>query len=120
MVEIAAFFRHIATPIGLGPSHELAMRGLCAPVQLNPFALQSWMFWSFSKEGIGSMNILIVGNGGREHALAWKIAQSPRADRVFVAPGNAGTDLDGENVPIEATDIPALLRFAQENDVRLT
>ncbi|MCE5302194.1 MAG: phosphoribosylamine--glycine ligase [Planctomycetaceae bacterium] len=66
------------------------------------------------------MNILIVGNGGREHALAWKIAQSPRADRVFVAPGNAGTDLDGENVPIEATDIPALLRFAQENDVRLT
>ncbi|MEN6406326.1 MAG: phosphoribosylamine--glycine ligase [Thermoguttaceae bacterium] len=66
------------------------------------------------------MNILIVGNGGREHALAWKMAQSPRADRVFVAPGNAGTDLDGENVPIEATDIPALLRFAQENDVQLT
>ena len=48
------------------------------------------------------MNILIVGNGGREHALAWKIAQSPRADRVFVAPGNAGTDLDGENVAIAA------------------
>ena len=44
------------------------------------------------------MNIMIIGSGGREHALAWKIAQSPRADRVFVAPGNAGTDLDGENV----------------------
>jgi phosphoribosylamine---glycine ligase len=66
------------------------------------------------------MNVLIVGNGGREHALAWKIAQSPRADRVFVAPGNAGTDLDGENVPIPADDFPALIRFAKENAVELT
>lgn len=65
------------------------------------------------------MNILVVGNGGREHALAWKITQSPRADRVFVAPGNAGTDFDGENVPIAAHDIPALVRFAKENDVGL-
>ncbi len=66
------------------------------------------------------MNVLIVGNGGREHALAWKISQSPRADRVFVAPGNAGTDIDGENVPIQADDFPALIRFAQDNDVGLT
>jgi phosphoribosylamine---glycine ligase len=66
------------------------------------------------------MNVLIVGNGGREHALAWKIAQSPRADRVFVAPGNAGTDVDGENVDIQATDSTKLVRFAKENDVRLT
>ena len=66
------------------------------------------------------MNILIIGNGGREHALAWKIAQSPRADRVFVAPGNAGTDLDGENVAIQPTDFPALIKFAKENDVGLT
>lgn len=65
------------------------------------------------------MNVLIVGNGGREHALAWKITQSPRADRVFVAPGNAGTDLDGENVDIAANDIPGLIRFAKENDVGL-
>lgn len=65
------------------------------------------------------MNVLIVGNGGREHALAWKIGQSPRADRVFVAPGNAGTDLDGENVAIQANDFPALIRFAKENDVGL-
>ncbi len=66
------------------------------------------------------MNVLIIGNGGREHALAWKIAQSPRAERVFVAPGNAGSDLDGENVPIPPDDFPALCRFARENEVGLT
>ena len=66
------------------------------------------------------MNVLIVGNGGREHALAWKISQSPRADRVFVAPGNAGTNIDGENVPIQANDFPALIRFARDNNVGLT
>ena len=66
------------------------------------------------------MNVLIVGNGGREHALAWKISQSPRADRVFVAPGNAGTAIDGENVPIQAHDFPALIAFARDNDVGLT
>ncbi len=65
------------------------------------------------------MNILVVGNGGREHALAWKITQSPRADRVFVAPGNAGTDFDGENVDIQPHDFPALIRFAKENEVGL-
>ena len=55
------------------------------------------------------MNVLIIGSGGREHALAWKIAQSPRAERVFVAPGNAGSDLDGENVAIAADRLPRLL-----------
>lgn len=65
------------------------------------------------------MNILIVGSGGREHALAWKIAQSPRADRVFVAPGNAGTEIDAENVEIPADNIPRLLQFARENDIGL-
>ncbi|MCE5268568.1 MAG: phosphoribosylamine--glycine ligase [Planctomycetaceae bacterium] len=65
------------------------------------------------------MNILVVGSGGREHALAWKITQSPRADRVFVAPGNAGTDYDGENVDIQPNDFAGLIRFAKENDVRL-
>ncbi len=65
------------------------------------------------------MNVLVVGNGGREHALAWKITQSPRADHVFVAPGNAGTDLDGENVGIPASDVAGLIRFAKENDVGL-
>ena len=68
------------------------------------------------------MNILIIGNGGREHALAWKAAQSPLADTVFVAPGNAGTALEPglENVAISGDDIQALLAFAQQNDVGLT
>ncbi|MBI2380503.1 MAG: phosphoribosylamine--glycine ligase [Gammaproteobacteria bacterium] len=68
------------------------------------------------------MNILVIGNGGREHALAWKAAQSPKADKVFVAPGNAGTALEPKltNVAIGATDVPALLAFAQENAVELT
>jgi phosphoribosylamine--glycine ligase len=66
------------------------------------------------------MNILIIGNGGREHALTWKITQSPRADRVFVAPGNAGTDFDGENVDISPTDFPKLIQFAKQNEVGLT
>ena len=66
------------------------------------------------------MNILIIGNGGREHALAWKAAQSPLADKVFVAPGNAGTALEHkvENVNISATDIPALVKFAQDKQNR--
>ncbi|WP_373767348.1 phosphoribosylamine--glycine ligase [Glaesserella sp.] len=68
------------------------------------------------------MNILIIGNGGREHALAWKARQSPLADKVFVAPGNAGTALEKgiENVAVAATDIAALVSFAKENDIGLT
>ncbi|HGM7061449.1 TPA: phosphoribosylamine--glycine ligase [Serratia marcescens] len=68
------------------------------------------------------MNILIIGNGGREHALAWKAAQSPLADKVYVAPGNAGTALEAnlENVAIAATDISALVAFAQSHDIGLT
>ncbi|QJW58034.1 Phosphoribosylamine--glycine ligase [Serratia plymuthica] len=68
------------------------------------------------------MNILIIGNGGREHALAWKVAQSPLADKVYVAPGNAGTALEPNlaNVAISATDIPALVAFAQSHDIGLT
>ena len=66
------------------------------------------------------MKVLVVGNGGREHALAWKIAASPRVDRVFVAPGNAGTAAEAENVPIAADDIPALVKFVKENAIELT
>ena len=66
------------------------------------------------------MNVLIVGNGGREHALAWKIKQSPRAERVFVAPGNAGTAVDAENVNIAVTDTAGIVKFAKENDIGLT
>lgn len=66
------------------------------------------------------MNVLIVGNGGREHALAWKIAPSPRVERVYVAPGNAGTAQDALNVNIAADDFPALVDFARTNAVGLT
>ncbi len=68
------------------------------------------------------MKTLIIGNGGREHALAWKAAQSKKITHVFVAPGNAGTALepDIENVNISATDIPSLLAFARDNQIDLT
>jgi phosphoribosylamine---glycine ligase len=65
------------------------------------------------------MNVLVVGGGGREHALAWKIRQSSRADRVFVAPGNAGTAIDAENVAITETDVPRLVAFAKQNAIDL-
>jgi phosphoribosylamine--glycine ligase len=68
------------------------------------------------------MKILIVGGGGREHALAWKCAQSPRVHQVYVAPGNAGTELEPKvrNVDIAADDIEALLRLAMREDIGLT
>jgi phosphoribosylamine--glycine ligase len=66
------------------------------------------------------MKVLIVGSGGREHALAWKIAQSSRVRRVFVAPGNAGTASEAENVPLAADDVAGLVKFAKENAVDLT
>ena len=67
------------------------------------------------------MKVLVVGKGGREHALAWKIGSSNRVNTVFVAPGNAGTDSDGtiENVDIADHDIPRLVEFAKQSDVRL-
>ena len=66
------------------------------------------------------MNVLVVGQGGREHALAWRLSKSSSVDRVFVAPGNAGTETDAENVPIRSTDTDALVEFVQQNDVDLT
>ncbi|MDT4290624.1 phosphoribosylamine--glycine ligase [Methylomonas sp. MO1] len=68
------------------------------------------------------MNILIVGSGGREHALAWKVRQSAQADNVYVAPGNAGTALEHgiSNVDIQADDIEGLLSFAQARNIELT
>jgi phosphoribosylamine---glycine ligase len=68
------------------------------------------------------MNILVIGSGGREHALAWKAAQSPIADRVFVAPGNAGTARESglENVNIDVNDLKGLADFAAANNVGLT
>ncbi len=68
------------------------------------------------------MNILVIGSGGREHALAWKAAQSPDADRVFVAPGNAGTAREPglENINIDVMDLNGLADFAAANNVGLT
>ena len=65
------------------------------------------------------MNILIVGSGGREHALAWKINQSPKVSKLYIAPGNGGTALEGENVAIQDDDIPALVAFAREKKIDL-
>jgi len=68
------------------------------------------------------MNVLVIGSGGREHALAWKAAQSPDVEKVFVAPGNAGTAREAklENVAIGVEDIEALIAFARDNAVDLT
>ena len=63
------------------------------------------------------MKILLLGSGGREHALAWKIAQSARVEKLYVAPGNAGTNAAGENVDMKATDFPALKAFALEKGI---
>lgn len=66
------------------------------------------------------MKVLVVGQGGREHALCWKLAQSPKVSKVYCAPGNAGTADCAENVRIEATDLPALIEFAKNEQIDLT
>lgn len=63
------------------------------------------------------MKVLVIGSGGREHALAWKLGQSPKVEKVYVAPGNAGTAQDAENVPISEKDFPELINFCKKNDV---
>lgn len=65
------------------------------------------------------MKLLLLGSGGREHALAWKIAQSPKVDKLYIAPGNAGTANCGENVPIAADDFDSLKTFVIENGVSM-
>ncbi|EGU32209.1 phosphoribosylamine--glycine ligase [Vibrio sp. N418] len=68
------------------------------------------------------MDVLIIGSGGREHALGWKVAQNPNVDTIFIAPGNAGTALEPklENVNIDVEDIAGLVAFAQEKSIELT
>src|ERR1700756_507964 len=70
--------------------------------------------------GAGALKVLVVGKGGREHALCWKLKQSPRVEAVFCAPGNAGTALDAQNVSIEANDTRGLVQFAKREAVGLT
>src|ERR1700680_2686913 len=67
-----------------------------------------------------AMKVLVVGKGGREHALVWKLSRSPRVTGVFCAPGNAGTSEDGVNVPMEPNDFDALIRFARQEAIGLT
>jgi phosphoribosylamine---glycine ligase len=66
------------------------------------------------------MKVLVVGQGGREHTLVWKLAQCPGVEKVYCAPGNAGTAVDGENVNIAADDLGRLMSFAKHNDIDLT
>ena len=66
------------------------------------------------------MKVLVIGSGGREHALVWKISQSPKVNKIFCAPGNAGTAELAENVSIKADDINGLKKFAQDKKVDLT
>jgi phosphoribosylamine--glycine ligase len=66
------------------------------------------------------MKVLVIGKGGREHALVWKLAQSKKVDRVYCAPGNAGTAQEGTNVPVEANDVDRLVRFALREKIDLT
>ena len=66
------------------------------------------------------MKALVIGQGGREHVLLWKLSQSPLIDKVYCAPGNAGTAIDGENVDIKATDVEGLVKFAQDENIELT
>ncbi|MCD8318447.1 MAG: phosphoribosylamine--glycine ligase [Paraprevotella sp.] len=63
------------------------------------------------------MNILLLGSGGREHALAWKIAQSPKVDHLYIAPGNAGTSTVGTNIPLKADDFNGIRQFVLSNDI---
>jgi len=65
-------------------------------------------------------NVLVIGSGGREHAIVWKISKSPRVGKIFVAPGNAGTSELAENVEIQTTNFPELIKFATENKIDLT
>ena len=63
------------------------------------------------------MNVLVLGGGGREHTLAWKIAQSPLCDKIFIAPGNAGTARVGQNLPVKATDFEGIKRAVLEHAI---
>jgi len=65
-------------------------------------------------------NVLLVGSGGRESALAWKLSQSKEVGEIFVAPGNAGTSQIATNIPVDADNIPELLRFAKDKNIYLT
>ena len=61
------------------------------------------------------MRVLIIGSGGREHALSWKVARSGKAEKIYCAPGNGGTAQEGENIPLKDSDVAGLVSFAKGN-----
>ena len=65
------------------------------------------------------MNVLLIGSGGREHALAWKIAQSPLCTKLYIAPGNPGTNMHGENIDLNISDFKSINDFVDKNDIDL-
>lgn len=91
------------------------------------FDLKNWIPDNFSDalkvSGMTTQNmnkILIIGSGGREHALAWKLKQSPKVEQIFIAPGNAGTATVGENLGINPLNFDALIEFAKKEKIGLT
>ena len=66
------------------------------------------------------MDVLLIGNGGREHAIAWKLRQSPNVKNLFIAPGNAGTEQISKNITIDSTDVPNLIKFCKDANIDLT
>ena len=66
------------------------------------------------------MNILVIGSGGREHAIIWKLRQSPQVNKIFCAPGNAGIEQLALCIPLKQTDIKGLMKFAKEENIDLT
>ena len=69
---------------------------------------------------MGKLKVLVIGSGGREHALAWKLAQSPRVEKIFCAPGNAGIAQVAECVPLNSEDFAVLEKFVRDNGIGLT
>ena len=90
------------------------------PMRTSAATIRLLVFVEITLSFASSMKILVIGGGGREHALVWKLKQSSSVERIFCAPGNAGTAEIAENIAVSATDLPQLLRFAKQNDIELT
>jgi phosphoribosylamine--glycine ligase len=88
-------------------------------VQISVLVLDSWLLVLFQNPIFTAMKILLIGSGGRESAFAWKLSQSPQCEKLFIAPGNAGTGLYGTNVDLKVTDFEGIKALVIENEVNL-